>query len=88
MQTGNVSQYPCYTVGMLDQALPLATSLMTLLAMWLVGNKRAAGWVVGLANQILWVAFIVAFNAWGLLPLTVALTFLYTRNLICWRREA
>lgn len=72
---------------MTDQLLPFATGCMTLVAMWLSGSKRSAGWAVGLANQVLWAWFIVAFEAWGLAPLTVALTFIYARNLIRWRRE-
>jgi hypothetical protein len=72
---------------MTRQLLPFATGLLTLAAMWLVGNKRTLGWTIGLANQALWLAFIVVFKAWGLLPLTVVLTVTYTRNLIRWRRE-
>jgi hypothetical protein len=37
---------------------------------------------------VLWLWFIVAFAAWGLLPLSLALIVTYTRNLIRWRREA
>lgn len=40
-----------------------------------------------LANQGLWLWSIIAFQVWGLVPLTVALTVIYTRNLIRWRRE-
>ena len=68
-----------------DQLLPFATGCMTLVAMWLAGSRRALGWAVGLANQGLWLAFIVSFEAWGLLPLTVALTVVYARNLHRWR---
>lgn len=72
---------------MTQQLLPFATGVMTLFAMWLTGSKRSAGWAVGLANQGLWAWFVVAFEAWGLLPLTVALTVIYARNLLRWRRE-
>ena len=68
-------------------ALSLATSLATLYGIWLAGNEDWRGWAVGLGNQVLWVAFIVAYQAWGLLPLTVALTFAYSRNLLRWRAE-
>lgn len=68
-------------------ALSLATSAMTLWGMWLAGSKDWRGWAVGLANQALWLAFIVAFAAWGLLPLSFALIVIYSRNLIAWRRE-
>lgn len=70
------------------QLLPFATGMLTILAMWLAGSKRWEAWLVGLLNQILWAATIVVFDTWGLLPLTVFLTFTYARNLIKWRREA
>lgn len=69
------------------QVLPLLLSAVTIYGMWLAGNKRSLGWVIGLANQVPWLAFIVVFEAWGLLPLTVALIITYTRNLLRWRAE-
>jgi len=71
---------------MTEQLIALATSVITLIGMWLAGSKKSAGWVLGLANQGLWFAFIVAFGAWGLLPLNVALVFVYSRNFLKWRR--
>lgn len=69
------------------QAIALSTSVVTLYGMWLTGNKRWQGWAVGLGNQGLWLVFIITFGAWGLLPLSVALTVIYTRNLVRWRAE-
>ncbi len=66
---------------------PWATSLGTLLGMWLVGQKRSVGWIVGLVNQVVRVTFAVVFEAWGLLPLTLALIVIYTRALVAWRSE-
>ena len=63
------------------------TGGITILAMWLAGSKRWEAWAVGLANQVLWLATIIVFDTWGLLPLTVFLTFTYARNLIRWRCE-
>ena len=67
--------------------LPWLTSAGTLLGMWLVGQKRSIGWTVGLVNQVLWVSFSVVYQAWGLLPLTLALIVIYTRALLRWREE-
>ena len=55
--------------------------------MWLLAQKKSAGWIVGLVNQVLWVTFAIVYAAWGLLPLTVALIFVYTKGLIKWRAE-
>lgn len=35
---------------MIRQAVPWATSAVTLWAMWLLSQKRWQGWAVGLAN--------------------------------------
>lgn len=71
---------------MAEQAIPLTLSVITLWMMWQIGNVRYWAWIVGLANQGLWLTFIVVFEAWGLLPLSVALVVTYTRNLVKWRR--
>ncbi len=55
--------------------------------MWLLAQKKSSGWIVGLVNQILWVTFAITYQAWGLLPLTAALIFVYTKGLIKWRAE-
>lgn len=73
---------------MIRQLVPWATSAFTLWAMWLLSKKRWEGWVVGLVNQILWIATAVLFETWGLLPLTVALIYVYTKGLIAWRAES
>ena len=72
---------------MIRTLLPWATSAGTLLGMWLVGQKKSVGWVVGLVNQALWVTFSIMFEAWGLLPLTAALIVVYSKALIQWRRD-
>jgi uncharacterized membrane protein YesL len=72
---------------MARQMLSLITAVLTRWGMWLAGNKRSAGWIVGLVNQVFWLATIIAFGVWGLLPLTGALTVVYSRNLLKWRRE-
>jgi hypothetical protein len=64
---------------MLDY-IPWMLSVMTLVNMWLAGNKSYWAWVFGLAGQSLW--FVYALNrATGLLPGVVILTFVYARNL-------
>lgn len=68
-------------------AISLITSAGTIFGMWSAGSQRRWAWLVGIANQIPWLIFIVAFKAWGLLPLTAALLFTYTRNHLRWRRQ-
>lgn len=73
---------------MVEQVLPLAASCVTLVVMWLAGNNDRRAWWVGLGGQTIWLSFIVVFAAWGLLPLSVALVGVYTRNIVRGRREA
>lgn len=70
-----------------QQAIPWVLSANTLALMWLVGNRRIAGWALGVIGQALWFAFIFTWQVWGLLPLATSLTVVYSRNLILWRRE-
>jgi hypothetical protein len=69
------------------QLIPLALSANTIVLMWLAGNKNTLAWVLGLLGQVGWFAFVVLFDAWGLLPLCVALTVVYGRNLWRWWHE-
>lgn len=71
----------------LRQIIPLLLSANTLVLTWLVGNRRTAGWVLGCLGQALWFVFIITWQVWGLLPLAVGLSIVYTRNLVRWRRE-
>jgi hypothetical protein len=47
--------------------------------------EARAGWVVALANQALWLAWIVLTELWGFLPMNIALTALYARNYWKWQ---
>lgn len=71
---------------MFKQLISLATSAGTLTTMWLLGRKDYRGWIAGLLSQVVWLTFIFAFGAWGLLPLSIALVFMYSWNLYKWRK--
>ena len=71
----------------MNLTIQLLTSALTFLGMWLAGRKDWRGWLVGLVNQVCWLAVIVTTDAWGILPLSVGLTVIYTRNLVRWRRD-
>lgn len=73
---------------MLNLLISLVTGAVTLVGMWGAGSLKPWAWKLNLANQVLWFIFIVAFGAWGLLPLNVALVVTYTRNHLRWKREA
>jgi len=64
--------------------LPWLLSAITIWMTVLAGNKHPSAWAVGLANQALWLGWIVASSAWGLLPMNIALWFVYGRNHLKW----
>lgn len=68
--------------------LPWLLSAITIWMTLLAGNKTRWAWLVGLANQSLWLTWIIASESWGLLPMTAALTFVYARNHFKWNKAA
>lgn len=68
--------------------LPWLLSAITIWMTLLAGNKSRHAWLVGLANQALWLVWIVVTTTWGLIPLNVALWIVYARNHMKWAKEA
>lgn len=68
-------------------AIQLAASVATLVAMWLMGNKKPMGPVIAVASEFVWLALIFYAKLWGILPLTAALLVIHTRNAWKWRKE-
>ena len=66
--------------------LPWLLSAVTLYMTVLVGNKHPKAWAFGLLNQLLWLVWIVASAAWGLLPMNFALWVVYGRNHLKWNK--
>ena len=60
--------------------LPWLLSAITIWMTVMAGNKHPSAWLVGLANQALWLGWIVSTEAWGLLPMNAALWVVYARN--------
>lgn len=68
--------------------IPWLLSCITIYMTLLAGNKHRHAWAVGLVGQALWLVWIVATKAWGLLPLNAALWVVYARNHMKWRAAA
>lgn len=66
--------------------LPWLCSALTIWMTWLQGEMRPMGWIVGLVNQLLWLAFAIGMKTYGLLVLNAFLWFMYIRNYRKWRR--
>ena len=72
---------------MIANYLPWLLSAITIYMTLLAGNKHPKAWAVGVVNQLLWLVWIVEVQAFGLLPMNLALWVLYVRNHIKWDSE-
>lgn len=68
--------------------MPWLLSAITIYMTILAGNKARWAWALGLANQGLWLVWIFAAQAWGLLPMNIALWIVYSRNHLKWMRAS
>ena len=64
--------------------LPRLLSAITIWMTVMAGNKHPGAWLIGLLAQALWLVWIVAASAWGLLPMNIALWIVYGRNHLKW----
>ena len=73
-------------IEIIKNYLPWLLSAITIWMTLLAGNIHRSAWLVGLGNQLLWLIWIVATEAWGLLPLNFALWIVYGRNHLKWQK--
>jgi len=67
--------------------MPWLLSAITIYMTVLAGNKTRWAWLLGIANQALWLVWIMASASYGLLPMNLALWVVYGRNHLKWMRE-
>ena len=67
--------------------LPWVMSAVTIYTMFAAGEMKKHTWLVGLCNQVLWATWIITTASWGLLPMTLAITFVYARNHFKWAKK-
>jgi hypothetical protein len=70
----------------LEIIIPYILSAITIYMFVLAGNKSKHAWAVGLGNQALWLTWIIISSTWGLLPMNMALWFVYARNHFKWNK--
>ncbi|MEV6810718.1 hypothetical protein [Micromonospora sp. NPDC051296] len=56
--------------------------------LYLAGKRSWTGWAVGLAAQLLWLAYAIATAQWGFLVSCFVYGAIYLRNLRSWLRPA
>lgn len=62
-------------------------SIVSLISLWLIGNKNKYGFVVAILNQGLWTWYAIMLKQYGLLLGVVAYTIIHVRNLIKWSKD-
>jgi hypothetical protein len=67
--------------------LPWLLSALTIYSTVLAGNKSRHAWALALVNQALWLFWIVGSEAWGFVPMNLALWVVYGRNHMRWRNQ-
>lgn len=72
---------------MSDQILPTLLSLVGVAGFMLAGRKVWWAWHVNIANQFLWVAYILVTGHWGFAIGVVVYTWVFVGNARRWTRE-
>ena len=62
-------------------------SFLTILSLWLMGNKSIWGPIVGLVACIPWTIFTFVTKQWGLIPGNIAVAIVNARNLYLWTKN-
>ncbi len=60
---------------------------ISILMLWLMGNKSKWGPIVGIVAQVLWLIYVLRIEQYGLLLGVVAYAVVHARNLYKWSRE-
>lgn len=56
--------------------------------LWLAGSNRWAGWAIGIAAQVAWAIYAIVTHQYGFLLSSAGYAFVYSRNLLRWKRAA
>ena len=65
----------------------LVLAAIGILGLWVAGRRNAWGWLIGLAAQLLWVAYAFVTFQYGFLLSAVAYGVVYGRNFWRWYAE-
>ncbi len=67
--------------------LDILISISTIIYMYLLSRKIKLGLYISLVSQLLWLVFIYTNEAWGLIPLNIALWYICVSGLKKWGTE-
>jgi len=55
---------------------------------YFVGRKTVWGWLVLLANEVIWIVYAVSTKQYGFIVSAIAYAIVYVRSFIHWRQDA
>lgn len=58
------------------------------LGIYFVGRKTVWGWLVLLANEVIWIVYAVSTKQYGFIVSAIAYAIVYIRSFIHWRQDA
>jgi hypothetical protein len=58
-----------------------------LTGLWIAGSRNAVGWAIGVAAQVLWIAYALATDQPGFLISAAGYGFVHARNWWRWRTQ-
>lgn len=70
----------------MNQAWSYLLTAVGVLGLLLAGRRKAAGWLIGLAAQGLWIAYATATHQWGFYLSAAAYGAVYAKNFLAWHR--
>lgn len=70
---------------MIETLAEISISILTIITMWLAGDKHEFAPVMGLIAETGWFVWIISYHHWGLLLLNIVLFVLYARMYKKWR---
>jgi nicotinamide riboside transporter PnuC len=70
-----------------NQLWSWALAAVGITGIWLAGRNNKLGWAIGLAAQVLWLAYAIATRQWGFIATALAYGAIYGRNWWKWREQ-
>lgn len=72
---------------MVDQWWSWVLTVLGVSGLHLAGRRNAWGWAIGVAAQVLWLAYAVTTRQWGFLASAVVYGAVHLNNFVHWRRK-
>jgi nicotinamide riboside transporter PnuC len=84
-RAGAIEARPKHMEGVSQVNLPLITSILSVVCILVVGQRKWWGHLFGLANCILFTVIALRPGQWGYLPSNIVCFAIYARNAVRWR---